>query len=213
MTRILLVRHATNDLSEAGVLAGWTPDVHLNTQGRAEAAALARRLSAATIDTVCSSPLERTVETAEILAGPHALPVQVREQLGEVRYGRWTGVALEKLRRRRLWRHVQFTPSTMRFPGGESVREAQARVVAELEELRAAHPDQTVVVVSHADIIKSAVAYYIGLHLDLFQRLVVQPASLSVLHLNGLSNHLECLNDTAHLPPDLGQASSATEEL
>jgi probable phosphoglycerate mutase len=189
------------------------PGVRLNEQGRAEAGALARRLSTVTIDAVYSSPLERTVETAEILAAPHALPVQVREQLGEVRFGKWTGVSLEKLRRRRLWRRIQFAPSTTRFPGGESFREAQARVLGELEELQVAHPDQTVVIVSHADVIKSVIAYYIGLHLDLFQRLVVRPASLSVLHLNGLTNYLECLNDTGHLPPDVEEASGQREEI
>jgi broad specificity phosphatase PhoE len=114
--------------------------------------------------------------------------------------GRWTGQPLEKLRRRRLWRQVQFVPSMVRFPGGESFQEVQARAMAEMERLCSEHPQQTVAVVSHADVIKAAVAYTIGLHLDLFQRLVVAPASLTVLELGDLVPRLLCLNDIGHLP-------------
>ena len=123
----------------------------------------------------------------------------------------WAGAALLLLvgavpleeharRRRRLWRAVQFAPSMSRFPGGEGPREMQARVVSELEDLRAKHAKQTVAVVSHADVIKAAVAHYVGLHLDLFQRLVVAPASLTVLELSNPVPRLMCLNDTGHLP-------------
>jgi probable phosphomutase (TIGR03848 family) len=199
MTRLLLIRHGTNDLGESGILAGRTPGVHLNQEGRAQAEALARRLASVEIEAVYASPLERTLETAEIVSAPHGLPVVVREGLSEVRFGRWTGQPLERLRRRRLWRGVQFTPSMVRFPGGESPREMQTRVVAELENLRARHRQQTVAIVSHADVIKAAVAYYIGLHLDLFQRLVIAPASLTVLELGGRVPQLMCLNDTSHL--------------
>jgi probable phosphoglycerate mutase len=157
-------------------------------------------LASTEIEAVYSSPLERTLETAEIVAAPHNLPVVVREGLGEVRLGRWTGQALEKLRKRRLWRKVQFVPSMMRFPGGESFLEVQSRAVAELEYLSSEHPEQTIAVVSHADVLKAAVAYAIGLHLDLFQRLVIAPASLTVLDLDGLMPRLLCLNDISHLP-------------
>ena len=91
MTRLLLIRHATNDLHKDGVLAGWTPGVHLNQTGRAQAEALARRLASVEIEAVYTSPLERTRETAEIVAAPHKLPVITRDGLGEVRFGRWTG--------------------------------------------------------------------------------------------------------------------------
>ena len=204
MTRLLLIRHGTNDYQESDILAGWTPGVHLNREGRAQAESLAQRLSPVEVEAIYASPLERTLETAEIVAAPHGLPVAVREGLGEVRFGRWAGQSLERLRRRRLWRAMQIAPSTARFPGGESPREMQARVVAELEELRASHPRQTVVVVSHADTIKAAVAFYIGLPLDLFQRLVVSPASLTVLELGSPVPHLACLNDTGHLSPIVG---------
>jgi probable phosphoglycerate mutase len=201
MTRLLLIRHATNDMMESGVLAGWTPGVHLNAQGRAEAEALARRLAQVEIAAIYASPLERALETAEIVATPHNLLVTVHERLGEVCCGRWTGQKIERLRRRRLWRQVQIAPSVSRLPGGESMAEVQMRMCAELECLCAAHPRQTVAVVSHADPIKAAVAFYVGLPLDLFQRLVVGPASLTVLELGGALPRLVCLNDTGHLPP------------
>ncbi|MBN1813400.1 MAG: MSMEG_4193 family putative phosphomutase [Anaerolineae bacterium] len=199
MTRLLLIRHGANDAQKSDILTGWTPGVHLNQAGRAQAQALAQRLASVEVAAVYASPLERTLETAEIVAAPHGLPVVVREDLGEVRLGRWTGQPLEKLRKRRLWRKVQFVPSVMRFPGGESFQEVQSRAVAELERLCAEHPQQTVAVVSHADVIKAAVAYTIGLHLDLFQRLVIAPASLTVLEVGGLMPHLLCLNDIGHL--------------
>jgi probable phosphomutase (TIGR03848 family) len=200
MTRLLLIRHGANDAHKEGILTGWTPGVHLNQEGRTQAEALAQRLVSVEVSAVYSSPLERTLETAEIVAAPHDLPVAVREGLGEVRLGRWTGQALEKLRKRRLWRKVQFVPSMMRFPGGESFLEVQSRAVAELEYLSSEHPEQTIAVVSHADVLKAAVAYAIGLHLDLFQRLVIAPASLTVLDLDGLMPRLLCLNDISHLP-------------
>lgn len=200
MTRLLLIRHGANDAHKEGVLIGWTPGVHLNQEGRAQAEALARRLAPVEIAAMYASPLERTLETAEIVAAPHDLPVVVREDLGEVRLGRWTGQPLEKLRKRRLWRKVQFVPSAMRFPGGESFQEVQARIVAEVEHLCSEHPEQTIAIVSHADVLKAVVAYTIGLHLDLFQRLVIAPASLTVLDLGGLMPRLLCLNDISHLP-------------
>ena len=200
MTRLLLIRHGVNDLQEKGVLVGWTPGVHLSAEGRAQAKALAKRLAPMEIAAVYASPLERTVETAEIVAEPHGLKVTTREGLGEVRYGRWTGESLERLRRRRSWRTVQFVPSRMRFPGGESLREVQARVVEELERLRSDHAKQAVAIVSHADVIKAAVAFYAGLPLDMFQRLMVFPASLTALVLDGPMPMLACLNDTGHLP-------------
>jgi probable phosphomutase (TIGR03848 family) len=199
MTNLLLIRHGTNDLQKQHVLAGWTPGIHLNQEGREQAKALARRLASVEIAAIYASPLERTFETAEIVAVPHKLQVSVRERLGEVRYGRWSGEPLERLRKRKLWRAVQFTPITVRFPGGEALCEMQSRVVAELESLRTQHSKQTIAVVTHADVIKASVAHYVGLHLDLFQRLIVGPASLTVLSLGDAVPRLVCLNDTGHL--------------
>ena len=205
MTRVLLIRHGANDAHKKGVLTGWTPGIHLNPEGRAQAKALAQRLASTPIEAVYASPLERTLETAEIIAAPHKLPVITRERLGEVRLGRWTGQPVEKASKRRLWRAIQFTPSTVRFPGGESFCEIQARVVAELDELKTKHSQQTIAVVSHADVIKAALAHYIGLHLDLFQRLVIAPASLTVLGLGDTMPRLFCMNDISHNPEISGR--------
>ena len=133
MTQILLIRHGINDMVGQKKLAGWLPDVHLNEEGRAQAEAMAERLRDVPISTIYSSPLERTIETAEPLARIKNLTVQIREGLGEVRYGDWTGKPLEELSKHELWRVVQLYPSGMRFPGGDSMREMQARIVNELD--------------------------------------------------------------------------------
>jgi probable phosphomutase (TIGR03848 family) len=196
---LLLIRHALNDWVGKR-LAGWTPDVHLNDEGRAQAAALAQRLAGAPLAAVYSSPLERTLETAQPLAEAHGLTVEMREGLGETRYGDWTGRSLKELKDEALWPVVQVYPGGARFPGGESMREVQARMVAELDAIRDAHPGQTVAVVSHSDPIKMAVAHYAGLPLDLFQRLSISPASVTAFAFTRFGPRLVCLNHTESLP-------------
>lgn len=196
---LLLIRHADNDwVGER--LAGWTPGVHLNDKGCAQVAALAQRLAEVPLAAVYSSPLERTLETARPLAQAHDLAVEVREGLGETQYGEWTGRTLKELKEEELWPVVQVYPSGARFPGGESMREVQARMVAELDTIRDGHPSQTVAVVSHSDPIKMAVAHYMGLGLDLFQRLTISPASVTAFSFTRYGPRLICLNVTDALP-------------
>ncbi len=200
MTTILLIRHATNDwVGER--LAGWTPGVHLNELGQQQAQGLADRLAHIAMGAIYSSPLDRALETAAPLANRLGLVVQVENGLAEVNYGQWTGGSLKDLRESDLWRVLMLAPSLARFPEGESLGEVQGRVVAALESLRQRHPQETIVVVSHADVLKSAVAHYTGLHLDLFQRLVISPASVSVLQFDepGLPR-LVRFNDTGEMP-------------
>ncbi len=199
MMNLLLIRHATNDWIGKR-LAGWTPGVHLNDEGHAQAEALAQRLAAIPLDAIYSSPLERTLETAEPLAAAQGLSIEIREELGESRMGDWTGRELEKLRKDELWPVVQVYPGGVRFPGGESMHEIQARFVAELDAIREAHPEQTVAVVSHSDPIKMAVAYYAGLPLDLYQRLVISPASVTALSFSRFGPRLICMNYVDSLP-------------
>jgi probable phosphomutase (TIGR03848 family) len=180
MKRLLLLRHATTEHTGKR-LSGWTPGVHLGDQGVEEARALAERLAPVEIHAVYSSPLERCQETAAAVAEPRGLKVSTVEDLGEVRYGDWTGKDLSELAKTDLWRTIQFHPSGARFPEGESIYEMQTRAVGACERLRAAHPGETVAVCSHADVIKAVVAYYLGMHLDLFQRLVVTTASVTAL--------------------------------
>jgi probable phosphoglycerate mutase len=200
MTQLLLVRHAHNDWVDSR-LAGWTPGVLLNERGHQEARALAARLAGYRLDAVYSSPLERAQQTAAYLAEPLGLTVRSLDGVGEVRYGQWTGQALADLRQQPLWRTVQASPSLIRFPDGESLAEVQARAVASLEAVRASHPAGTVAVVSHGDVIKAAVAYYVGAHLDMFQRLVVATAALTVLRWTEHGPRLLLFNDTGTVPP------------
>jgi probable phosphomutase (TIGR03848 family) len=211
MMNLLLIRHAQNDwVGER--LAGWTPGIHLNEDGHAQAAALARRLAGVPLAAVYSSPLERTLETARPLAEAQGLTLQVRERLGETHYGDWTGRSLKELREESLWPVIQVYPAGARFPGGESMREVQARMVAELDAIRAEHPGQTVAAVSHSDPIKMAAAYYAGLPLDLFQRLTINPASVTALAFTRFGPRLICLNHTESLPPFTIEEQGEPEE-
>lgn len=201
MTEIVLVRHAENDWVKTGKLAGWTPGVHLNNHGRLQASALAERLSSMRIAAIYSSPLERTMETAEAIAARFpGMIVKPLDALGEVRFGAWQGRSLSRLRREPLWHLVQMYPSRVVFPAGESFREAQMRAVDALEALAKHHDRQRIVVVSHSDIIKLVLAHYLGMHLDFFQRIEVSPASLSVLSLGPDRPIVRCINEASHLP-------------
>lgn len=200
MTRLLLIRHAMNDLLKEERLGGRIPGVHLNKEGRAQALALAERLAQEDLRAVYSSPMERTQETAHLLAARHGLEVCIHPGLNEVDCGHWSGQPLARLRRRRLWRAIQIAPSRTPFPGGETAWDVQKRMVGALEEICSTYPQKTVAVVSHADPIKIAVSYYLGLPLDLYPRLAVAPASLTVLVLDRQMVRLVCLNDTSHIP-------------
>jgi probable phosphomutase (TIGR03848 family) len=194
MRLLLLLRHAVTEHTGAR-LSGWLPGLHLSEEGRQQAKALAERLGPVALDALYASPLERCQETAAVVAEAKGLAVQTLEDLGEVRYGDWTGRELKGLAREPLWKLVQASPSAARFPGGESLFEMQARAVLATERLRAAHPDQTVAVCSHADVIKALACHYLGMHLDLFQRVVVGPASLTAIGF-GPGPYLVRLNDT-----------------
>lgn len=212
MTHILLIRHAVNDVMQAKKLAGWLPDVHLNEEGRRQAEGLIERLRDVPISAIYASPLERTRETAEPLARQRGLEVFLRDELGEVRYGDWTGKSLEELSKLDAWKIVQLYPSGMRFPGGEAIREMQARVVGALEALAADHPRQIIAVFSHADVIKAALAHYLGVHLDLFQRIVIDPASVSVLGLGPFGPRVLRVNDTGPLKLEPEKEPSAESQ-
>ncbi len=198
MTLLLLIRHGTNDWVH-GRLAGWTPGVHLNEEGRGQAAALAERLAFLPIDAIYASPLDRTVETAQAIAGPRNMPLRLVESLGEVKYGEWQGAELKELYKHELWPGVQFYPSGTRFPGGETLGEAQMRMVATLDSLRAQHPKGIIAVVSHADIIKLAISYYVGMHMDLFQRLEIMPCALTAIRFTKMGPRLLAYNDVGAL--------------
>ncbi|MFI0446163.1 histidine phosphatase family protein [Actinomadura sp. 6N118] len=221
MTTLLLVRHGLTALT-GPVLAGWTPDLHLDERGRAQVRDLGARIAALPLRAVVSSPLDRCLETAEAIAAGHGDPIEkieVDERFGEVRYGDWTGRRLEELAKEPLWRVVQAHPSAARFPGedGESLAAAQHRAVAGVREwnerVAAEHgPDAMYAVCSHGDIIKAIVADALGLHLDQFQRIQADPASLTVIRYTELRPFVVRLNDTGGGVADLVPKPAADGE-
>lgn len=203
MTELLLIRHAVNDWVNTGRLAGWTPGVHLNADGRTQAAALGERLAKLPLTAIYTSPLERTRETADAIAVHHPkLTVQTLDGIGEIQFGRWQGAKLSKLRKEKMWQLVQLYPSRAQFPDGETFREAQARAVDALEALAARHPKGRVVAVSHSDVIKLIVTHYMGAPLDMFQRVQISPASITVIYLGADRPYIGRVNDTSHNPPN-----------
>ena len=204
MPTVLLIHHGENEYVKKGRLAGRLAGVHLNDRGRTQSAALAEGLSRAPIKAVYRSPLDRTMETAAPVAEALGLEVIPRSGLLEVDFGTWQDKTLKQLRRRKLWSTVQRHPSMARFPDGESFAEAQIRITQELNALSDLHkPKDLFIAVSHSDIIKLAVSYYMGQPLDLFQRLMVAPASITTLHLGPHGAHLINLNQsiTSGWPP------------
>lgn len=194
MQLILLIRHGLAEYSP-GRLYGWTPGVHLSSEGRDQAKRLAERLEPVRFKAIYSSPLERCCETAEAVAAGRRLEVQTIEALGEVRYGSWQGRTFKSLMKTKLWRTVQLVPSQATFPGGESLLELQRRGVQGIEDIRARHTKGVVAVFSHADMIKAILAHYLGLHLDLFQRLTVDPVSVSAVAFFGAFPRVLRVND------------------
>jgi probable phosphoglycerate mutase len=209
-----LVRHGLTEMT-GPVLAGWTPGVHLNDRGRTQAAELAARLAPVPLDLIVASPLDRCQETAQaVLAGRDGLQLRTDDRFGEVRYGDWTGRPLEELAKEELWKVVQAHPSAMRFPGGEAMADAQHRAVTAVREWNdGLKPDATFLVCSHGDIIKSIVADALGLHLDQFQRIQAEPASLTVIRYTEMRPFVVRLNDNGGKVDDLlaksGQDSDA----
>ncbi len=195
MSTLVLVRHGLTAMT-GPVLAGWTPDVHLDDRGRAQAAGLAERLAGVPLAAIVTSPLDRCRETAAAIAGDR--PVEVDDRLGECRYGDWTGRSLKELSKDPLWKVVQQHPSAAVFPGqdGEALRDAQHRAVAAVRDWNSRLGlDATWLACSHGDVIKAVVADALGVHLDLFQRIVVDPCSVTVVRYTETRPFLVRLND------------------
>jgi probable phosphomutase (TIGR03848 family) len=235
MTVVLIVRHGLTS-STGKALTGWLPGISLDDRGRAQAAAVAARLAQLPLAAIVSSPLERCVQTASIIAAGHGGPagsanggnpaadvgpptgvatagssngqvadrsdpiaVQLDERFGECRYGDWTGQSLRKLARDPLWRVVQAHPSAVRFPGpaGEAMTGMQQRAVEAVRDWNARlGPDAVYLVCSHGDVIKAILADALGMHLDMLQRIQVDPCSLSVVRYTPLRPFVLALNDT-----------------
>ncbi|HZO63377.1 MAG TPA: histidine phosphatase family protein [Kribbellaceae bacterium] len=212
MPTVILVRHGRSGANHSGVLAGRAPGVKLDETGRAQAVAVAERLAGVPLVAVVSSPLERCRQTAaEIVRRHPGLKVRSDRRLTECEYGEWTGKTLKDLAKDPLWPIVQQHPSGVTFPGGESMREMQQRGVDAVRDhdrsIGERHgPHAVWVAVSHGDVIKAIVADALGMHLDSFQRIVVDTASATVISYTPGRPFLVRLNDggsdlTALLPP------------
>ncbi len=184
MTTILLIRHGQNNFVGKR-LAGRQPGVHLNDKGREQAQAVADFLKEAPVKAIYSSPLERAVQTAEPLAARCNLPIQIHPGLIEVDFGDWQGKTIKQLQRLKLWKTVQDRPTEMRFPGGEGFVDAQQRVAAAIEEIAAQYEEKDLVACfSHSDTIRLAVSHFLSMPLDAFQRVGIDTASVTTLHLH-----------------------------
>lgn len=205
MTVFLLVRHGAHVLGGERI-AGRKPGVHLSDLGRQQANRLAARLAGTPIHAIYTSPIDRTRETADILAARLGLQPGVLAALTEVDFGHWTGGELGELRRLPRFHQWNAFRSGTRIPGGESMLETQARIVAAMLTLCEHHPNQYIALVSHGDVIKSAVAYFLGVPLDLFLRIEIGLTSLSVVSVGGSGPWVHCINHTGEdipLPGDL----------
>ncbi len=204
MCTFLLIRHATHDYMARGI-AGWLPGVHINERGREEAACLAEALAGAGIQALYGSPLDRTMDTAGYIARRLGLSIHVEESFAEVRFGEWTGMSYEELDRDPRWGFFNSFRSGTRAPGGESMLDVQARVIAGMEGIRRERPGERVAVVSHGDVIKAAVMYWLGMPLDLVERFEIGPASVSVVRLEDRGARVLRLNAA---PPGAGGAEA-----
>ena len=210
MTTVVLVRHGLTHLT-GPVLAGWTPGLHLDDRGRKQAEALAQRLQPIAFNAIVSSPLDRCLDTAgavleEQRVVGRSLELEVEQRLGECRYGDWTGRPIKELLKEPLWKVVQSHPSAVVFPGpeGEALAHTQARAVAAVRDWNARlGPEATWLACSHGDVIKAVVADAMGLHLDQFQRIVIDPCSVTVIRYTELRPFVVRVNDTGGGVADL----------
>jgi probable phosphomutase (TIGR03848 family) len=217
MATLLLVRHGRTTANASGVLAGRTPGVELDETGRTQARSTGERLAPVPLVGVVTSPMLRCEQTARAIvdARPSAPEVWTDAALTECDYGRWQGLTLTDLVKEDLWPIVQRQPSAVTFPGGESMAAMQARAVAAVRQRDAAFeaehgPEAVWVAVSHGDLIKSVLADALGMHLDLFQRINVGPASVSIVQYTSTRPNVVAVNTDAGDLAWLAQASTKT---
>lgn len=198
MTCFVFIRHGETDHT-GSVLSGRLPDVHLNERGREQAAALPGRLNALRPELICSSPLERTLETAEPVAQEFGLHTRILPDLLELHYGNWTGQRPADLDTDAYWQCYNRHRSTSRIPGGDLLAEAQLSMVRAMETLHRELPDTCIAMVGHSDPIKAALGYLLGLPLDFINRLQVDPASISVASFGPGEPRVHCINHGGNL--------------
>jgi probable phosphoglycerate mutase len=217
--RLVLIRHAHSQSNASGVLSGRLPNIHLSEKGIKQSQQLSERLGNFAVAQLRVSPMERCFETISpwlndvvLKNSPDFEPI-IDPSLNEVDYGHWSGKKLITLARKKEWRTVQESPSRMYFPGGEGIAQMQSRAMSVVHELAKLPDSKTAVIVSHGDVIKSIIASALGTHLDEFQRIIIDPASVSVLDYSGIKPRVLLLNDTRAVVTDLLQAPKRSRNL
>ena len=217
--RLVLIRHAHSQSNASGVLSGRLPNINLSEKGIKQSQQLSERLGNFAVAQLRVSPMERCFETISpwlndvvLKNSPDFEPI-IDPSLNEVDYGDWSGKKLITLARKKEWRTVQESPSRMYFPGGEGIAQMQSRAMSVVHELATLPDSKTAVIVSHGDVIKSIVASALGTHLDEFQRIIIDPASVSVLDYSGIKPRVLLLNDTRAVVTDLLQAPKRSRNL
>lgn len=217
--RLVLIRHAHSESNAAGVLSGRIPNVHLSAKGVKQSKQLSQRLGSFPIAQMRISPMERCFETVSpwinefVLATNPKFEPLIDPMLNEVDYGDWSGKRLATLSRKKEWKTVQESPSRMYFPGGEGIAAMQARVMKSVHEVASLPDSKVAVFVSHGDVIKSIVASALGMHLDEFQRIIIDPASVSVIEYNSVKPRILLVNDTRAVVTDLLKAPKRSKNL
>ena len=217
--RLVLIRHAHSQSNASGVLSGRIPNVHLSAKGLKQAEQLSERLGSFPVAQLRISPMERCFETISPWLNTYApksnskLEPITDPMINEVDYGDWSGKRLATLSRKKEWKTVQESPSRMYFPGGEGIAAMQARVMKSVHEVASLPDSKVAVFVSHGDVIKSIVASALGMHLDEFQRIIIDPASVSVIEYNSVKPRILLVNDTRAVVTDLLKAPKRSKNL
>ena len=217
--RLVLIRHAHSEANAAGILSGRLPNVHLSEKGVEQSEHLAVRLGNFPVATLRISPMERCFETISPWINSIVLPNNPRfepiidQELTEVDYGSWSGKKLAVLSKNKLWKIVQEAPSRMYFPNGEGIAQMQSRAMTSVHEAVSTKVKGAAVIVSHGDVIKSIVASALGMHLDEFQRIVIDPASISILDFSTTKPRVLLLNDSRSVVTELLVAPKRAKNL
>jgi len=217
--RLVLIRHAHSEANAAGILSGRLPNVHLSEKGLEQSEELAVRLGNFPVSNLRISPMERCFETISPWINSIVMPNNPRfepiidEELTEVDYGLWSGKKLSILSKNKLWKTVQESPSRMYFPKGEGIAQMQSRAMTSVHQAVSSKAKGAAVIVSHGDVIKSMVASALGMHLDEFQRIVIDPASISILDFSTTKPRVLLLNDSRAVVTDLLVAPKRAKNL
>ena len=217
--RLVLIRHAHSEANAAGILSGRLPNVHLSDKGLEQSEHLVVRLGNFPVSNLRISPMERCFETISLWINSIVLPNNPRfepvidQELTEVDYGSWSGKKLAVLSKNKLWKTVQEAPSRMYFPKGEGIAQMQSRAMTSVHEAVSTKTRGAAVIVSHGDVIKSIVASALGMHLDEFQRIVIDPASISILDFSTTKPRVLLLNDSRSVVTELLVAPKRAKNL